>query len=325
MKRVCLTAALLLSLAVQAEAFSDRAVTLFLDGAQVEQRESFRKGYLEVTVPPGALLDSFRIAPDKGVEIRRVITAPQKPDKNVAKELGQLAEREEQLNARLKALTVREEIFKAAAKSQSAKAPRRTKTNPEPLTTIRQGTDYAITQLESVYQAQRKVEKELAQISERRLRLGKEELSGGTVARVWLSPASGGVTLSWNESGNHWSPLYQLRIDDKGGARLLLMARELSLAKGEHVSLVLGPLNQAGDPLRFRYDTAGTVLKQEPVQITTGAAINSSPYRLSFTNSSDVSWPSGEITCFMGGVYIGKGRFSGVASGQQGEVVCSGS
>lgn len=325
MKRVCLITALLLSLAVQVAASSDRTVTFFLDGAQVEQHEYARKGYLEVSVPPGALLDSLRIAPDKGVEIRRVVTVPQKPDKNVAREFGRLAEREEQLNARLKALAVREEIFKSAAKSQSAKAPRRTKTNPEPLTTIRQGTDYALTQLESVYQAQRKAEKELALISERRLRLGKEELSGGTVARVWLTPASGGVLVSWSESGKNWSPLYQLRIDDKGSALLSLMAQDLPLAKGEHASLVLGPLQRAGDPLRFRYAPAGTLLKQTAVQVTPGTAINPSPYRLSFTNSSAVSWPSGEITCFTRGVYIGKGRFSGVANGKQGEVVCSGS
>ncbi len=139
MKRVTLATSLLILFTLNADAFASRSLTLYLDGAQIEQRETARKGYLEITVPAAALKDSLKIAPDKGVEILRVSTAPQKLAKNVVNELGQLDERENQLNARLKALSVREEIFKSAAKSQSAKAPRRTKTNPEPLSTIKAG------------------------------------------------------------------------------------------------------------------------------------------------------------------------------------------
>lgn len=323
MKRVSFTTALLFLLAGHTDVFAGRVLTLYLDGARVEQRETAIKGYLEINLPAGLRHDSLRVAPEKGVEIRRVLTAPQQPAKNVEKELAQLAEREELLHARLKALSVREEIYKSAAKSQSAKAPRRTKTNPEPLAIIKKGTDHAIAQLETVYQAKRKTEKELTQIAERRSRLGSEELSGGTLARVWVTPPSGGVTVSWSESGRSWTPQYQVRVDDQGRGTVLLMAPAVLLAKGESAALALAPLNNPGNPLKFSYKNEWSALLQEEFNITDSAQSGSSPYTVSFTNSSGLNFPPGEISCFKSGVYVGKGSFQGVNSGNPAEIVCS--
>lgn len=324
MKRVSFVSALLILLAGHTDVFAGRFLTLYLDGAQVEQRETAIKGYLEINLPAGLRHDSLRIAPEKGVEIRRVLTSPQRPAKIVEKELAQLAEREEFLLARLKALSVREEIYKSAAKSQSAKAPRRTKTNPEPLAIIKQGTDYAIAQLETVYQAIRKTEKELTQIAERRSRLGGEDMSGGTVARVWITPPSGGVTVSWSESGRSWSPQYQVRVDAQGGATVLLMAQAVFLAKGERAALALATLQNPGNPLKFSYENEWSVLLQEKFKITDSAQSGSSPFTYSFTNSSALNFPPGEISCFQSGVYVGRGNFQGVNSGNPAEIVCSG-
>ena len=310
--------------ALPAVAHASRSLTLFPDGARVEQRETAKKGYLEITIPPAARQESLRIAPGKGVEILRVVTLQLKPPRSVEKELAQLKEREELLNDRLKALSVREDIFRAAAKSQSAKAPRRTKTNPEPLSSIKQGTDYAITQLESVYHAKRKTEKELSQIAERRLRIGSDQQSGGTVARVWVTPASGSVTASWSQSGRSWSPAYQLRVDDNGSALLSLAALGVTLFKGETAELALAPGQSSGNPPRFRYEGEWSTLMKETFKVTNIQEPNTSPYTINLTNSSAMNLPPGEISCFKSGVYVGKGRFPGADSGKPAEVVCSG-
>jgi hypothetical protein len=62
------------------------------------------------------------------------------------KELDTLLEQRNRLGDRLQALETREEIFKSATKSQSGKAPRKTRANPDPMLTIRQGTEFAIAQ-----------------------------------------------------------------------------------------------------------------------------------------------------------------------------------
>ena len=67
----------------------------------------------------------------------------------------------------MQALEAKETVFKAAAKSQSGKAPRKTKTNPDPLAGVRQATEYAIAQLESVYRARRMAESDLNSVEAR--------------------------------------------------------------------------------------------------------------------------------------------------------------
>jgi hypothetical protein len=325
MKTSLVATFLLIVLGWHTDASAARVLTLYLDGARVEQRETARKGYLEISLPPGATFDSLRIAPDKGVEIRRVVTLAQKPDKRVARELAQLAEREEQLSARLKALAVREEIYKAAAKSQSAKAPRRTKTNPEPISVIKKGTDFAIAQLETVYQAKRSAEKELTQIGERRVRLGNEKSSAGIVARVWVAPSSGGVTFSWSESGRYWQPHYQLRVDDTGRGNITVMPQPVVLAKGESAYLVFASLQDPGNPLKFRYESDWSVLRKEEFAMTGSTEAVYAPQSFSFVNSSAMNFPPGVVSCFKTGVYVGQGDFKGIKSGKQGEIICSGS
>jgi len=320
---ISLSLALLLLTSVEASA--TRVLTLYLDRAQVEQRETARKGYLEIYLPAGAIQDSLRIVPGKGGEILRVVTAPLKPSKSAEKELAQLAEREELLNDRLKALSVREDIFKAAARSQSAKAPRRTKSNPEPLSTLKQGTDYAMTQLESVYQAQRRTEKELAQITERRARFGRDLLSGGTVAKVWITPSSGTVSATWIQSDKYWLPGYQLRIDGTGMATLILLSQGVPLAKGETAELVISTLQSDPNPVKFRYEGEWSEVRKEKFTVSNyqDIKVSSTPLKINFTNTSSVNFPSGEISCFKDGVYMGQGKFLGVDAGKAVEVVCS--
>lgn len=55
-------------------AFGD--VTLYIDGAGVQQRKAAAKGYLEITLHPKVDLGSLRIFPADGSEILRVVTSP---------------------------------------------------------------------------------------------------------------------------------------------------------------------------------------------------------------------------------------------------------
>lgn len=315
--------AVLLAL-VPLPALAARNLTLCLDGALVEQQESARQGYVELALPAVAVAESLRIRPGKGVVISRVLTVPREPSRSIAKELATLTEREEQLHDRLKALSVREEIFKAAARSQSAKAPRRSRTNPEPLATIRQGTDYAIAQLEAVYQSKRKAEKELARIAERRSRLQKEEAVGGLVAKVWLTPANGKIIASWQQPDRLWTPAYQLRVNGPAEAQLALYATGVNPGRGEKVMLQLSRL-QAGSTAALAYAGESVPVQNIPLKIVSpqGGATQSQLV-LTVVNTSGTSLPAGDTACFQNGVYMGKGMFPGADAGKTAEIICNG-
>ncbi|NVN98232.1 MAG: DUF4140 domain-containing protein [Geobacteraceae bacterium] len=323
MKPLWLILLFAVSLAAPADLLAARAVTFYLDGARVEQRETASKGYLEIKVPPAADQESLRIAPAKGGEILRVVTSPVKPAISIEKELARLTDREELLKDRLKALSVREEIFKSAAKSQSAKAPKRTKTNPEPLSTIKQGTDYAISQLESVYQSKRKVEKELEQIAARRQNLSKDRQSGGTLAKVWTTPASIAVTASWSQPDRSWYPLYQIRSDAKGSAVLSMSAGGVATDKGESATLVISSVKSDGVQQKIAFVNDQAIIVKEEFKITETVSTDSKPYVISI-NGASRSLPPGDITCFKSGVYMGKGRFNGVDADKSVEIRCGG-
>ena len=305
-------------------AFAARSLTLYLDGALVEQQESALKGHIEFYLPAGATPDSLRIRPERGVTIVRVLTAARKPAREIARELATLADREELLHDRLKALSVREEIFKSAAKSQSAKAPRRTRTNPEPLSTIRQGTDYAISQLESVYQAKRKAEKELVRLAERRATLQKDEAGGGSLVKVWVTPAKGRVTASWIQADRLWTPSYQLRVAEPGEAVLELHATGVALARGETATLRLSRVQSAVSS-GFAYEGEAIPLQKLPLKLERRQGGEpQTPLSLSLVNTSGIPLPAGDTACFQGGVYMGKGLFHGADAGTSAEIICNG-
>ena len=124
----------------------DKAITYFLDGAKVEYDTSFSNGALEIRLPKAVLTDSLRVKPLPGSNIDKVEMNRLPRGPRAEKEIQTLVERKNLLLDRLKALETREKIFTAAAKSQSGRAPRKTKNNPEPMTNIRKGTEFAIGQ-----------------------------------------------------------------------------------------------------------------------------------------------------------------------------------
>jgi hypothetical protein len=303
-----------------------RSVALFLDGAVIQRDETARNGYLEISLPAAARPESLRIRPDGQAQILRVQVVPKQPGKKVGKELAAITERQEQLQDRLQALAVREEIFKAAAKSQSAKAPRRTKTNPEPLSTIRQGTDYAISQLEAVFQLQRKANRELKQLEEKKARLLRDGQGAGSLARVWLSPAGGSVTVTYLQSDRSWQPRYEIRADGSEKARFAVFPGGVELQRGENVTLsnvTMDKASAAAASWPFRDNNRPLMVTELPVRRNTAVSGPIPLLSLTLTNSSGAAIPAGEFSCYDNGVYQGGGQLPLLEPGGTVELRCS--
>src|ERR1035437_1701410 len=145
------TICLLFMLLSAAAASAGSSMTCYSDGTIVVRDAVATKGVVEVPIASGLLDGTLKVDPSAGTSIVRVDITPTRSDSRSDKELEALIEQRQRLEDRLLALNTREEIFKSAAKSQSGKAPRKTKSNPDPIQTLRQGTDFAIAQLETVY------------------------------------------------------------------------------------------------------------------------------------------------------------------------------
>jgi len=320
---ICTATAVFALLQFPAASSAGSSVTLFLDGAIVEQAESARKGYIELLLPPSARPDSLKIKPKPGTTISRVVVKPRKPAKGRDNEIASIQERQDLLHDRIKALSVREEIFKSAAKSQSGKAPRKTKTNPEPLSGIRQGTDYAIAQLEAVYTAKRKAEKELKLLDEKRALLAKDDQSAGNIAKIWVSPPNGTVTASWSQTDRNWSPSYELRADSPDKFRISLFTGEVPKARGEKVTFDLSSLDVPAAAPRYRITEENGSVKLDNLKISGKPGDLSFFPALVVAADAKSNLPPGEIACYRDGEYLGSGRFPGVEAGRTMEFRCT--
>ena len=148
----------------------------YLDGAREQLDVSVVKGYVEVPLPDQILPKSIRVSPQGVASLVRVSTVPAASLPAYQKEVSRLNTRKSFLQDRLKALVIREEVFIGAAKNQSGKTLRKTKTNSDPLTDIRQGTEFAFEKLEEVYRLRRSTETELRQTESILTKSGKDIL-----------------------------------------------------------------------------------------------------------------------------------------------------
>ena len=300
-------------------AAAGKRITLYLDGARVESEAVAARGYLEVPLPAGMEAGSLRIRPLQGASLSRVEVAPARLERKPDKEFAVLTERKELLADRLKALEVREEIFRAAAKSQSGKAPRKTKTNREPLEDIRKGTEFAIAQLEGVFRVRRKTEQELKAVDARLSVLKGAGNAGGSVARIWLTGKSGKVVVSYLQPGLKWTPSYDFRVGSGGQAEIVLKAALPAIDKEAAVAVVPALLADASAEPSFPAAPEGLV----PVAsfTTTLDAVKFSPFpqpalSFSFLNGSGRKLPPGDATCYRQGEYLGSNAYSGAAPGE---------
>jgi len=319
--RVFLAVLVLLS-ASAAYAAGSRSITYYLDGARVDEESVVTKGYAEIVLPAAALPESLRIRPIGGTSILRVDIQNARTNPKHEKELQALVERKRRLEDRLRALNVREGIFTAAAKSQSSKAPRKTKTNPEPMVTIRKGTEFAVAQLEEVYRARRNAEDGIRDVDARLSLLKKEADIGRRIVRVWVS-GKGRVASSYLVAGTAWTPAYDFRLDGKGAVDVTLHALFPRPEKGTSVTVAAVPLAAAGEePSRVSVGSPfGEVMRFRcPVERENSGELLSEGTAFSFTNSSSITLPPGEATVFRIGEYFGKAPFGGLQPGATGEI-----
>jgi hypothetical protein len=307
-------------LTVSADAAS-KSVTLYLDCARVENETVINKGCVEVLLPVAMKADSLRIKPLNGCTITHVEVIPAKRNRTQAREMAKLADRRDALEDRLKALDAREAIFKSAAKSQSGKAPRKSKTNTEPLTAVRQGTEFAIAQLENAYHARRITESELKSVNARLAELQKA--GNGSLAKVCLAGKKGRVLITYLRDDLKWSPAYDFRLDKTGEVNIVMRAVFPDMGKEATVSVVSATLTEASGERAF------PVLAENFPQV---ASFNfrvdqekrsSTPLSrvfISFRNMSERKLPAGEASCFMNGEYLGKTAFNGSLPGEATEM-----
>ncbi len=309
---------IVLLLALPAAA-SPAKVTYYLDGARIESEAAAVNGQLEIRLPRDMAADSLRLKPLQGAFITRVEFAEARSDRKVETEIARLTGRMDALADRLKALEVKEEIFRAAAKSQSGKSPRSTKNNREPLENIRRGTEFAITQLEDVYRARRKAEHEFKTAGARLLLLKDAGNIGGRIARVWLAEKNGRVAVSYLNPGLKWTPTYDFRLNKNGEVEITMHALLPGTEKGRAVAVAPALLSENSAELLTAVAPGGPS-KVEVFRFPLGKENYSPPPNSSlsflFTNRSGKRMPPGESTCYRQGEYIGKTRFDGSLPGE---------
>lgn len=320
MKTTLSAIVLLLITAVEACA-AGRSVTFFSDGAVVEFEAVAVRGITEIPLPAGMLAGTLRVRPERGSSIRRVDVQLLRRDAKGEKELDALTEQRSRLEDRLRALATREDIFKSAAKSQSGKAPRKTKSNPDPLLSIRQGTDFAIAQLETVYTARRRAEQEIRRIDARIASARKGGKGSGGVARVAVSPGNGRVTARFTIGGPGWAAWYDIRVDHGGSALVTLYGRVPDMFDGYRVrvsptSLAGAAMESTGVPLPAagqRARLAEYLMSIEEEDLGNGPLPT---FGFTLKNSTGTYLPAGEAACYRGGEYRGTIGFAGLSSGR---------
>ena len=318
--KIIFSALILLLAAFGSAMASGKTVTFFSDGAMVEIVGAAAKGVAEVPLPGEMMEGTLRITPLDGVEIRRVDIIKMRLEEKQEKELELLREQKSRMEDRLQALATREEIFKSAAKSQSGKAPRKTKTNPEPMQTIRQGTDYAIAQLEAVYTAKRRSEQEIKRLDAKILSLRNGTTGVQSMAKVTLSSATGKIRARYALVGKGWTPGYDLRLNNSDSADLTLSGYIPNVVNGAQLAASTGRLAD--------FNPAGAV----PVTGGTGV-VRLAQYRLpitelsfkeglrpgfscKLTNTGSSCLPAGTAALYRNGEYRGQFRIEGISSGR---------
>lgn len=300
----------------------EKTVTYFLDGAKVEYDTSFSSGSLEIRLPKGVLTDSVRVKALHNANVDRVELNKTPRGPKAKKEIRSLIERKDLLLDRMKALETREDIFTAAAKSQSGRAPRKTKNNPEPMTNIRKGTEFAISQLESVYTLRRKTEQELASLESRLSSLQGPKGSGECVCRVWFSVKKGHAHISYLVSDLSWQPAYDFLLNGDGHAEMIMRAVYASSGKNTSALVVPAKMADAGSypsnvkavskPFgkigEYTFPIENEALSRTPVNSLT----------FTFKNPSDHRFPAGNASCYWQGEYLGGIPFKGAGPNESG-------
>lgn len=299
-------------------AAAESSITFYRDGALYRQEAVAAGGIIDVPLAADLLEHTLTVVPEAGTTILGVETGTRGSANRPAREIEALTEQRRRLEDRLQALEAREAIFVAAAKAQSGKAPRKSKSNPDPMQAIRQGTDFAIAQLEAVYTARRTATQEIRKIDARLAGTGRGGRPADNSVRIAVSPGRGRVTLRYATAEPGWQPQYSLHLTGDGTAQLHLSARITGNGRGHQIRISPGSLAEAGTAETFPARPVGAVLARYPVPLTEELHAGWVYNRFSgvITNSTPHYLPPGESGLFRGGTYLGKFRFEGISSGR---------
>lgn len=313
-KRICLS----IIIASASSVFAANTVTYFRDGTLIQRDATATKGIIDLPLAADLLDHSLTVVPASGTTILAVDTIKRDPVNSKDTELDALTEQRRKLEDRLQALEAREAIFTTAAKSQSGKAPRKTKTNPDPLQAIRQGTDFAIAQLEAVYTARRKATHEIQKIDARMAATRKSVRPASTSLRVRVSPANGRVTLRYATTERGWEPRYNLYLVKTGGTRLQLSARVTKTASGYQTRISSGSLIEQGSVESVPATAESAILASYRLPLTEEQHTEGIFNRFSgkITNNTSQYLPPGDSGLYRDGTYVGTFRFDGISSGR---------
>lgn len=298
--------------------FAADIITYYRNGAILQQEAGAVKGVIDIPLAADLLEHTLSVVPATGTTILGVETLGKESGDSVDRELETLAEQRRRLEDRLQALETREAIFTAAAKAQSGKAPRKTKTNPDPIQAIRQGTDFAIAQLEAVYTARRKTMQEIRKIDTRLAATRKGRRPTESSVRITVTPPHGKVTLRYATSERGWQPRYHLHLTGDGTARLQLSARVTGSMRGHQTRVSSGSLTENSSAETFPVRSGSAILAGFRVPITEERSDEGIFNRFSgmITNNTPHYLPAGDAGLFRSGAYLGKFRFEGISSGR---------
>lgn len=301
-----------------APAAAEQQVTFYRDGALFRQEAVAVKGVITLPLPAGIREHTLTVVPGRGSTILGVETYSSDAGKAVNKEFEDLTELRRRLEDRLQALETREAIFTSAAKAQSGKAPRKSKANPDPMQGIRQGTDFAIAQLEAVYTARRRATEEIRRIDARLGAAEKKRRSAEESLRITVTPPRGSVTLRYATAEQGWQPHYNLHVTGDGSARLQLAARVTANTHGRQVTVSTGTLAESATAETFPVQPGGAFLTSYHLPLTeeqyTEGLFNN--FSGTLTNSTPHYLQPGESGLFRRGTYMGSFRFEGMSSGR---------
>ncbi|TGU69948.1 hypothetical protein E4633_20375 [Geomonas terrae] len=303
MRLLPLAVLLLSSLLCRQACAGTKSVTYFTDGARVEQEVGAPGGYAELPLPESFAPGSLRVKAPGGT-VLRVELVPAEQDRRRSGELARLKERRGELLDRMAALDRREEIFSAAAKSQSGKAPRRTKTNPDPVAALQQGTDFALSQMEAVLRSKRKCRSALDAVEREIATAGK----GVASARIWVTGSRARVSYLMRDE--RWTPSYDLRLSGEGRGELLLHAKLPPRDKGVQCFVSRGSAAQPMSAETVRGDFP--VLARYPLAVI-AATGDRLPARFTFA-AVESGLPPGEASLYWSGEYLGSAQFRGGGS-----------
>ena len=279
-----------------------KSITCYLDGARIEQEVTASNGYLEYALPDSLTPGSLRVKPARGGSVLRVEVVAANLDRRRAREIARLEGQKSALQDRMQALERREEIFSAAAKSQSGKGLKKTKSNPDPLGSLQQGSEFALSQLDAVYRNQSRCRGALETV-ERELAAAKK---GSALARIWLS--GGRARITYLVGSERWTPCYDFRWSGETSGELLLHAKLSQPEKDVRYLVSIGTLAQ-GLAARSVSGVFPTISRY-PLALRSGIGNEQPPLSFAFA-AVEAGLPPGEAAVYWRGEYLGSGRFSG--------------